>query len=189
MERAEGIKLLARHIRDEIVVSNLGPTSNELWQTGHKDGFFYTYGAMGLVSSTALGIALSVDTKVIAMDGDGALLMNMGTIGTIGRQKPKNLITVVWDNEEWGQTGHQPSHTSAGTDLEKVAASCGIPKTATVRDLEDLEEVFAKALKEDGPWFIVAKVKEPAVKAPYIAPIEPEMTTYRVRAFLAKGQG
>lgn len=184
MERAEGIKLLTKHITDQIVVSNLGPTSNELWQSGHKDNYLYTYGSMGLVSSIALGVALSNPNKVIAFDGDGALLLNLGTLGTIGRQKPKNLVTVVWDNEEWGQTGHQPSHTSAGTSLEKVAASCGIPRTATVHNLEDLEGIFLKALKEDGPWCIVAKIKEPAVKAPYVAPIDPEMTTFRVRKFV-----
>ena len=71
MERFEGIKHLANHIQSELVVSNLGPTSNELWQTGHKDNFFYTYGSMGLVSSIALGIAISTDKKVIAFDGDG----------------------------------------------------------------------------------------------------------------------
>ena len=189
MERAEGIKLLTRHIGDEVVVSNLGPTSNELWQSGHKDSYFYAYGYMGLVSSVALGIALSVNRKVITFDGDGALLMNMGSLATIGRQKPKNLVMLVWDNEEWGQTGHQPSHTSAGTDLEKVALGCGIPRTATAHNLEDLEGVFLKALQEEGPWLIVAKVKEPTAKAPYLAPIEPELTTFKFRSFIANSQG
>ncbi len=186
MERFEGIKHLANHIQNEVVVSNLGPTSNELWQTGHKDNFFYTYGAMGLVSSIAFGMAISTDKKVIAFDGDGAIVMNMGTISTIGRHQPKNLITIVWDNEEWGQTGHQPSHTSAGTDLEEVAKSCSIPKTATVKNIENLEEIFLRALNEDGPWFIVAKIKEPTSKAPYVAPIEPELTTFRIRNFMNK---
>ncbi len=189
MERFEGIKLLTRYIIDQAVVSNLGPTSNELWQTGHRDSYFYTYGAMGLCSSIALGMALSVKRRVISLDGDGALLMNLGTLATIGRQKPKNLIILVWDNEEWGQTGHQPSHTAAGTDLEKVAAACGIPKTATVRNLEDLEMVLQRALDEDGPWLIVAKVTEPAVKAPYIAPIEPELTAFRVRSYITNSKG
>ena len=189
MLRFEATKLLLRHLTDEPVIANLGPTSNELWHAERRERNLYTYGSMGLCSSMALGIPLSTPGKVISLDGDGSLLMNMGTLATIARERPRNLVVVVWDNEEWGQTGHQPSHTSAGTDLEKVAASCGIPKTATVRNLEDLEDVFARALKEDGPWCIVAKVKEPVVKAPYVAPIELEMTTYRVRAFLAKGQG
>ena len=89
---------------------------------------FYTYGAMGLCSSIALGMALVTKEKVVSLDGDGSLLMNMGTIATIGRERPGNLIVVVWDNEEWGQTGHQPSHTATGTDLEQVAQACSIPE-------------------------------------------------------------
>jgi len=157
--RYELTKKVVEYIDDQApIVSNLGPTSRELRAFKHRDRNFYHFGSMGLVSSMALGIALSVDTKVISLDGDGALLMNMGTLATIGRQKPKNLIIVVYDNEEWGQTAHVPSHTSAGTDLEKVAAGCGIPKTATVRTIEDFDLTFRQALQEEGPWCIVAKI-------------------------------
>ena len=86
---------------------------------------------------------------------------------------------MVWDNEEWGQTGHQSSHTAFGTDLEQVAQSCSIPKTATVTNLEDLEGVFTDALTQEGPWFIVAKIEETDYMP--VAPIEPEMTLYRFR--------
>jgi sulfopyruvate decarboxylase subunit beta len=82
-------------------------------------------------------MALATKEKVISLDGDGSMLMNMGTIATIGREKPSNLIVIVWDNEEWGQTGHQPSHTAMGTDLEQVAQACSIRKTATVSTEED----------------------------------------------------
>ena len=99
----------------------LGPTSDELYHAGHRDRNFYTYGNMGLCSSIALGMALSTGDKVISLDGDGSLLMNLGTIATIGREKPENLVVVVWDNEAWGQTGGQPSHTSTNTNLEEVA--------------------------------------------------------------------
>jgi len=164
---------------DAPIVSNLGPTSDELWHAGHRDRNFYTYGNMGLCSSLALGMAVSTDEQVISLDGDGSLLMNLGAIATIGREQPKNLIVVVWDNEKWDQTGHQPSHTAMGTDLEKVAQSCSITHTATVTDLEELETVFRTALEEDGPWFIVAKTgsSEPMP----VSPIEPEMTLYRFR--------
>ena len=123
-------------------MATLGPTSDELYHAGHRDRNFYTYGNMGLCSSIALGMALSTDDKIISLDGDGSLLMNLGTIATIGREKPENLVVVVWDNEAWGQTGGQPSHTSTNTNLEDVARSCGITKTATVGDLETLEDVF-----------------------------------------------
>ncbi|MCL0044407.1 thiamine pyrophosphate-dependent enzyme [Dehalococcoidia bacterium] len=161
------------------MIANLGPTSTDLWHTGDRARNFYTHGSMGLCSSIALGMALSVSDKVISLDGDGSMLMNMGTIATISREKPKNLIVVVWDNEEWGQTGHQPSHTATGTNLEHVARACGISKSTTVCYLEELDEIFQKALREDGPWFIVAKIQE----TDYLsrAPNEPDMTLYRFR--------
>ena len=179
MHRFSATKMLLNHVGDLPVVSNLGPSSDELWHAGHRDRNFYTYGSMGLCSSTALGMALSTDEKVISLDGDGSLLMNMGTIATIGREKPTNLIVIVWDNEQWAQTGYQASHTAFGTDLEQVAKSCGITKTATVNDEEELQTMLMQALDEDGPWFIVAKVEEEEYLP--TAPVEPEMTLYRFR--------
>ena len=161
------------------VVANLGPTTDELWHAGHRDRNFYTYGSMGLCTSIALGMALSTTEKVVSLDGDGSLLMNMGTIATVAREAPPNLVVVVWDNEQWAQTGGQASHTAFGTDLEQVARSCGIAGAATVRDEEELESVFLRALAEDGPWFIVAKIVEEEYLS--VSPIEPEMTLYRFR--------
>ena len=179
MHRFSATKLVLKHVGNLAVVGNLGPTSDELWHAGHRDRNFYGYGYMGLCSSIALGMALSTEEKVISLDGDGSLLMNMGTIATIGRESPPNLIVVAWDNEQWAQTGYQPSHTAYGTDLEHVARSCGIQKTATVRDEEDLDAIFIQALSEDGPWFIVAKIEEEEYLA--VAPVEPEATLYRFR--------
>ena len=179
MHRLDATKLVLRHIGDLPIVSNLGPTTDDLWHAGHRPRNFYTYGAMGLCSSIALGIALSTPDKVVSLDGDGSLLMNMGTIATIGREKPGNLIVIVWDNEEWGQTGHQSSHTALGTDLERVAQGCGVPRTATVSTEEDLEAVFQTALRSVGPWFIVAKIQEAGYLP--VSPIEPEMALYRFR--------
>ena len=186
MLRFSATKMLLDHVGDLPVVGNLGPTSDELWHAGDRDRSFYTYGSMGLCSSIALGMALSTDQKVISLDGDGSLLMNMGTIATIGREKPSNLIVVVWDNEEWAQTGHQPSHTAFGTDLEAVAKGCGISKTATVWEQEELQSIFLQALNEDGPWFIVAKVQEEGYLP--VSPVEPEMTLHKFRATFVSGQ-
>ena len=180
MRRSQAIRLLLGHVGNRPIVSNLGPTTDELWHAGHRDRNFYTFGSMGLCSSIALGMALSTTEQVISMDGDGSLLMNLGAIATIGREQPRNLIVVVWDNEEWCQTGHQPSHTATGTDLEKVARSCNIGKTATVTSEEELVTVFVTALGEAGPWFIVAKVEEEDGYSP-LAPNEPEITLHRFR--------
>ena len=180
MHRFSATKRVKDLVGDMAVVANLGPTTDELWHAGHRDRNFYTYGSMGLCSSIALGMALSTDEKVLSLDGDGSLLMNMGTIATIGRENPANLIVVVWDNEQWGQTGYQASHTAFGTDLEGVARSCGIEKTATVEDEEELEAALLQAMREDGPWFIVAKIEEEEYLP--VAPIEPEVTLHRFRA-------
>ena len=179
MLRFEATQLVLKHAGNSPIVSNLGPTTDELWHAGHRDRNFYTYGSMGLCSSIALGMALSTTERVISLDGDGSLLMNLGTIATIGREQPKNLIVLVWDNEQWGQTGHQPSHTAMGTDLSQVAQSCSIEHTITVDNLEDLASVFTTAMKEDGPWFIVAKIEETEYLP--VAPIEPELTLFRMR--------
>lgn len=180
MHRIQATKIVLEKIGNRPIVSNLGPTTDELWHVGNRDRNFYTWGSMGLCSSIALGMALSTTEQVISLDGDGSLLMNMGTIATIGRESPTNLIVIVWDNEEWGQTGHQASHTATGTDLERVAQSCAIARTATVTNEEQFEDVLGKALKTPGPWFIVAKIEE-TDHLPY-APIEPEMTLYRFRS-------
>ena len=179
MLRLEATEVILRHAGNRPIVANLGPTTDELWHSKHRDRNFYTYGSMGLCSSIALGMALSTKEQVISLDGDGSLLMNMGTIATIGREQPKNLVVVVWDNEEWGQTGHQPSHTATGTDLVQVAQSCGIVQSSTVRDLEELESAFRTALQGEGPWFIVAKIQETEYLP--VAPIEPELTLHRFR--------
>ena len=179
MLRLEATRLVLEQAGDRPVIANLGPTSDELWHTGHRDRNFYTYGSMGLCSSMALGMALGTNEQVISLDGDGSLLMNMGTIATIGREGPKNLIVVVWDNEEWGQTGHQPSHTATGTNLDQVAQGCGIANTAVVSNLEELEEALSNALNNEGPWFIVAKIQEEGYLP--VAPVEPEFTLYRFR--------
>jgi sulfopyruvate decarboxylase subunit beta len=181
LRRFEATQLVSRLAGESPIVSNLGPTSSDLWHSGHRDRNFYTYGNMGLCSSIALGMAMGTDEQVISLDGDGSLLMNLGTVASIGREQPKNLTVIVWDNEKWGQTGGQTSHTGTGTDLEKVAQSCGISHTKTVTDLEDFEAAVSEALaSSDGPHFIVAKIEESGGTTS-VAPVEPELTLYRFR--------
>ena len=186
MRRFDATQLTLHLAEDRPIVGNLGPTSDELWHAGHRDRNFYTYGNMGLCSSLALGMALATEEQIISLDGDGSLLMNLGTLASIAREKPKNLIVVVYDNEAWGQTGHQLSHTGTGTDLEQVAVSCGIASSTTVSDLEEYEGALSHALSTDGPHVIVAKIEEAGYLP--IAPVEPEFTLYRFRNTFVEGQ-
>jgi sulfopyruvate decarboxylase subunit beta len=186
LRRYDAIELVLRLAGDRPIVGNLGPTSDELWHAGHRDRNFYTYGNMGLTSSLALGMALGTDEQIISMDGDGSLLMNLGTLATISRERPKNLIVLVYDNEAWGQTGNQMSHTGTGTSLEAAAVACGISSSKTVSDLEELEGALTMALETDGPHFIVAKIEEAGYLP--VAPVEPEFTLYRFRNTFVQGQ-
>ena len=186
MRRFDATELAVRLAGDRPIVGNLGPTSDELWHAGHRDRNFYTYGNMGLCSSLALGMALATEEQIISLDGDGSLLMNLGALASIGRERPKNLTVVVYDNEAWGQTGNQMSHTGTGTDLEQVALSCGITSTTTVADLEEFEGALSNALATEGPHFIVAKIEEAGYLP--VAPVEPEFTLYRFRNTFVQGQ-
>src|SRR5947207_3184279 len=118
----------------------------ELQSLGHRPNFFYLQHAMGLASSTGLGLALSLPhQKIVVLDGDGSLLMNLGSLSTLARYKPKNLVHIVFDNESLLSVGGFPTATSTGTDLEGIARAAGIPQTCTVRTVDD----FAAAARRE----------------------------------------
>ncbi|MFQ5875620.1 MAG: thiamine pyrophosphate-dependent enzyme [Dehalococcoidia bacterium] len=161
MERSEGIRAVLSRLNKEPIIANLGPATFDLYALGDRGTNLYTWGGMGLVSSIGLGVALAApDRKVIVMDGDGSLLMNLGSLATIARQRPPNLVHIVWDNHQWAETGGQPTHTSTGTDLAAMARGAGIPRVVAVSTLEKFEEALEQAMREDGPWCIVAEVEE-----------------------------
>jgi len=161
VERPDGIRALLARVTDEPIIANLGPATFDLFALGDRPANLYTWGGMGLVSSLGLGVALAApDRKVIVMDGDGSLLMNLGTLGTIARQRPPNLIHLVWDNHQWSETGGQPTHTATGTDLAAFARGAGIRRVEAVATLPDLDNALVTALRENGPWCIVAEVEE-----------------------------
>ena len=185
MLRFEAIKKLLRDLDDEVVVvGNLGPTSDEMWHAGDREKNYYTYCSMGLCSSIALGISLNCNNKVVAFDGDGSILMNLGSLATIGRESPANLIVVIWDNEMWGQVGRQYSHTHYRTNLEDISKGSGISRTITVENIKQLESAFSKALFSEGPWVVIAKIEEGEYMP--VAPVEPEKTTYKFRESMLK---
>lgn len=169
MNRLDATRLLIAAVIDEPIVASLGHPAYDLYAAGDRPANFYTWGSMGLASSIGLGLALArPELRVFVVDGDGSLLMNLGSLATIGWTRPHNLVLIVWDNEEYGTTGGQETATAHGADLEGAARAMGAPATATVRTAEAFAAAIARARVEPGPWVIVAKVSEsaPTVKPP-----------------------
>ena len=160
MRRLDALTAIYPKIEDSIVVTIMGAVAAELQSIGHRPNFFYLQHAMGLASSMGLGIALSrPDRQVIVFDGDGSLLMNLGGLTTLARYRPRNLVHVVFDNESLLSVGGFPTATSTGSDLAGIAAAAGVPRTATVRTLDEFEQAFSEALAARDLTTIVAKVE------------------------------
>ncbi|MFC1859966.1 thiamine pyrophosphate-dependent enzyme [Chloroflexota bacterium] len=160
-DRYEATKYIVEQVGDASIIASLGGPDHALFTAGDRPKNLYFHGSMGLAASVGLGLALAItDRKIVVLDGDGSLLMNMGTLCTIADQQPRNLVHIVLDNEQWGETGGQPSHTSGVTSLAGVARGAGIAKVEEVTKIEEFRQVVSQALKEDGPWCIVAKVED-----------------------------
>ena len=169
MTRLDATRILAATLGNDPVVASLGHPAYDLFATGDRDTYFYTWGSMGLASSIGLGLAMAQpERRVVVLDGDGSLLMNLGSLATIGWVKPKNLVVIVWDNGVYGTTGGQDTATRHGADLEAAARAMGIAATVAVKTTEELERAMARTRAEAGPWAVVAKVDEsqPSVKPP-----------------------
>src|SRR6202045_2853670 len=140
MLRIDALQAIYPELENRIVVTIMGAVAAELYTIGHRPNFFYLEHAMGLASSMGLGIALSMPQhKVIVLDGDGSLLMNLGTLSTMARYRPGNLLHIVFDNESLLSVGGFPTATATGTDLAGIARASGIPRVATVRSVEDFK--------------------------------------------------
>ena len=170
MTRLDATRHLAAALdKGDAVIASLGHPAYDLFATGDRDTYFYTWGSMGLASSIGLGLAMAQpDRRIVVLDGDGSLLMNLGSLATIGWVRPKNLVVIVWDNALYGTTGGQQTATAHGADLDAAARSMGIAATATVKSIADFEAALARVRAESGPWVIVVKVDEnmPTVKPP-----------------------
>lgn len=161
MRRFEAIKRIMETIRDEPVVCNLGHPSQELFMIKDRPQNFYMLGSMGLVSSIGLGLALSTDQKVVVLDGDGSLLMNLGALATIGTNQPTNLILMVIDNGAYGSTGFQPTFTAYGTRLDAVAQACNIRNTFVIKQETAIPTVMEEILRSDkGPFCVIIKAEK-----------------------------
>jgi thiamine pyrophosphate-dependent acetolactate synthase large subunit-like protein len=161
MNRFALTKRLVATLKDEAVIGGIGNTNFDLWSAGHRPQNFYMLGSMGLACPIALGVALAQpQRRCIALEGDGSLLMQVGCLATIAMLKPKNLAIVVMDNRSYQITGGQPTATASGTDLVTMARGAGLAQSAWAADEEMFDEMFARALTEDGPWLIAVRIDD-----------------------------
>jgi thiamine pyrophosphate-dependent acetolactate synthase large subunit-like protein len=156
---------------DMLVVTGLGSPTYDCAAVGDHPLNFYLWGAMGSAVTVGLGLALAQPKRrVLVITGDGEMLMGLGALATVGAKKPDNLAVVVVDNERYGETGMQPTHTSAGVDLAGVAQSSGFLSTATVRRAVEFDDAVSLLRTAKGPVLVVLKVssaRDPLVLPPW----------------------
>ena len=179
--RAQAMGALLELITDQPLIICNGFPSREAQKLRDRDANFYMIGSMGATAAIGLGVALSQPEKtVVVFDGDGNVLMGMGTLATIGALKPKNLVHVVFDNEVYGTTGNQPTYSRL-VSLDKVARASGYVNVERVREREDIVYEFKDMLASEGPSFLLIKVNEQIEDADRVA-IEPADITGRFKA-------
>src|SRR5512140_1917628 len=145
-------RLVAKLKKEEAVVGGIGHTNFDLWAAGQRPQNFYMLGSMGLAIPIALGVAVAQPLrKVVALEGDGSLLMQLGALGTVASAQPKNLVIVVWDNGTYQITGSQPTLTASSVDLVAMAQGAGLVQSTWAADESHFEALVDQALAGDGP--------------------------------------
>ncbi|MBL28952.1 MAG: aldehyde dehydrogenase [Rhodospirillaceae bacterium] len=159
LDRRVVIRKLLADRGEMLVVSGLGGTTWDVASVGDDPLNFYVWGGMGGAASMGLGLALAQpDRRVLVVTGDGEMLMGIGSLATIALKAPANLAVVVIDNERYGETGMQETHTAHGVDLAGFATAAGIPTALTVSDSAGLDDLAAKLGDLKGPLFATVKV-------------------------------
>ena len=167
MNRFDITKRLVGHLKkDEAVIGGIGNTNFDLWAAGPRPQNFYMLGSMGLAAPIALGVALAQpQRRVVGLEGDGSILMQLGSLATIATLKPKNLAIVIMDNASYQITGSQPTATAGGADIVAIARGCGLERSVWADEEEHFERLVDRAITEDGPWLIACRIdNQPAVK-------------------------
>jgi len=160
LDRRAVVKSLLADRNGAIAVGGLGASTYDIAAAGDHDRNFYLWGAMGGAVMIGLGLALAQPKlPVVVITGDGEMLMGLGSLATVGLQKPGNLSIVVLDNEAYGETGGQMSHTASAVNLVGVAQACGIADTSTLETMAEIE-AFASSLRDvsAGPRFASVKI-------------------------------
>jgi thiamine pyrophosphate-dependent acetolactate synthase large subunit-like protein len=175
MNRFELTKRLVSQLKnDEAVIGGIGNANFDLWASGQRPQNFYMLGSMGLTIPIALGVAIAQPRRhVIALEGDGSLLMQLGCLATVAERAPKNLTIVVWDNGIYQITGSQPTPGAAAADLVAMARGAGIAGSAWAGDENDFDRLVASALKGGAPSLIAVRIdSKPAVGATDRDPVQ-----------------
>jgi thiamine pyrophosphate-dependent acetolactate synthase large subunit-like protein len=168
-DRREVARVLLAQRGELLVVAGLGAPAWDATAAGDHPLNFPLWGGMGGAAMIGLGLALAQPKRpVLVLTGDGEMLMGLGSLATLGARRPKNLSVVVLDNERYGETGMQASHTAFGIDLAATAKACGFPATSIITSLEPIARLRADIHRADGPLF--AQVKVAPDKLPLVLP-------------------
>ena len=184
MIRSDVLKTLIPLISDELVVTNIGLPSQEMHLLDDQPTNFYMLGTMGLAYSIGLGLAMAQPKKVIAIDGDGSVLMNLGTLPTIANNKVPNFILLIIDNGSYGSTGDQTTYAGMRTSLADVARACGCDHVVECA-AEDTAAAVEAALVAEQTTVIVSKCESGNIKVPVIE-LDPVMIKERFMASVAE---
>ncbi len=169
LDRREAVARILEDRGDALLITGLGSTTWDAAAVGDYPRNFYLWGAMGGAALLGLGVALAQPhRRVLVITGDGEMLMGLGGLATIAVQRPGNLSVVVIDNESYGETGMQKTHTHHGVDLAGLAAAAGFPTSRTIYSRGELEETVSLLYEACGPVFAVVKVE--ATVAPTVLP-------------------
>ena len=159
IDRREAVEHLLKNRGDMLVVCGLGSSTYDVFAAGDHHANFYLWGAMGGAIMIGLGLAIAEPNRqVMVITGDGEALMGLGSFASVAAQKPNNLSIVILDNEHYGETGMQKSHTSHGVDLAEVATGCGFISSQTIYDYDALNAFARLRNKLNGPRLAVIKV-------------------------------
>ncbi|MGH8686203.1 MAG: thiamine pyrophosphate-dependent enzyme [Burkholderiales bacterium] len=169
LHRRDVVKALLAERSDLLVVAGLGSASWDCTAAGDHPLTFPMWGAMGCAAMTGLGLALAQPARrVLVVTGDGEMLMGLGSLATIGVQRPTNLGVVVLDNERYGETGMQQTHTAYGVDLAAIARGACFASSVLVREAAGMQALCEAVHHAEGPWF--AQVKVAVEKVPIVLP-------------------
>lgn len=188
LDRRAAVDALLRDRGELLVVTGLGGTTWDVAASGDHPRNFYLWGGMGLALSVALGLALAQPQhRVLVVTGDGEMLMGIGSLATVAAQAPGNLAIAVIDNERYGETGGQLTHTAHGADIAAMARGAGIANSETVTTLAAVQAFRARMQQTPGPHLAVLKVAR--ANAGMVLPSrDGVLIKHRFRAHLLEGQ-